>query len=121
MTRPLVDSRLGKRLGPHFYDRVGTVQVATVTRGAAGSKDKAYSDDATRENLPCRISPVGGGELERSDQVLTIVTHRIALQEKHPSIVTGERFRVGSDLYDILLVQTDSADHATYLDVEVVT
>jgi hypothetical protein len=69
------------------------------------------------------VAPTGGGEVERTDQVLTPITHRIGLVEDY-GITTAERFVASSPdgdmTFDIILVETDSQSHATYLNVQVV-
>jgi len=123
MTRGLIDTRLSDRLTPRFYPDSGTVQVATITRATAGSQVKAWADDPTRKDIPCRVSPTGGGEIERDDQVLTPITHRIGLTSDY-GITTDERFVAsspdGETTFDIILVETDSQSHATYLNCQVV-
>lgn len=125
MTRPLIDQRLGLRLETHFYPDSVTIQTATFTRGTAGSKVPTWTDDPDRTDIPCRIAPTGGGEVERTDQVLTNITHRIGLVEDF-GIRTGERAvaEVTPDgvaqTFDIILVETDSQTHATYLNCLVV-
>lgn len=119
MTRPLDDPRLGAHLGHHFYDRLATVQTPTTTRGTAGSRQVAYADDPARTELPARLSPVNGSEVKKDDQLLSRQTHRIGFQED-VDLTTTERVRIDDDFYDVLLVQPDSAQHTTYVDVEVV-
>lgn len=115
MTRPLVDSRLGKSL-QHFYPTQATIQTATKTVGAAGSDRQAFADDPDRTDLDCTIAPLTATELERPDQQLLRATHRVAFME--PVTVTAlERVRIGSQVYDIEGVEDDSHGHATYLNV----
>jgi len=125
MTRTLIDSRLSARLTPQFYPDRLTVQTSTVTRAAAGSQVKAWADDPSRTDLPCRIAPTGGGEVERTDQVLTNIDHRIGLASDY-GITTEERIVCSvtpdgvAQTFDVILVETDSQAHATYLNVLVV-
>lgn len=123
MTRGLIDSRLSKRIEQRFYPDRLTVQTATVTRGSAGSQVPTWVDDPDRADIPCRVAPTGGGEIKRTDQVLTLITHRIGLVSDC-GITTAERVVVsspdGPTIFDIVLVETDSERHATYLNCQVV-
>jgi SPP1 family predicted phage head-tail adaptor len=119
MSRGLLDSRMASKLG-RFYPSRCTIQIATNTRGTAGSKVSTFADDPTRLDLPCAIAPVSGKEIERDNQTVVIATHRIAFATT-VDVTEAERARIGAVVYDILAVQTDSHEHATYLDCEVVS
>ena len=125
MTHSLIDPRLSQRLELTFYPDLLTVQTSTIGRGAAGSQVKTWATDPARTDLPCRISPTGGGEIERTDQVLTNIDHRIGLASDF-GITTEERIVCSvtpdgvAQTFDVILVETDSQSHATYLNVLVV-
>jgi len=121
MTQPLamIDGRLGQRLHNFYPDRA-TVRRAVITRDGSGAEVLTYSE-VLYADVPCRIRPVSGGEVEDIDQTFTRTTHRIAFQNPQAGIGTEDRATIAGQDYDLILVQLDSAGHATYLDVEVVT
>lgn len=103
-----------------FFPVTGSVQERTDTLDAHGQPVPTWANHASITNVSARIMPKGGRELKRSDGTVAISTHVIGLRGHYADARPDMRFVSGSDVYDILLVESDGQSSYTHLVCEVV-
>ena len=115
--RPLTDSRMLDQLAD-FFPQICTIQTATESINATGDVIQTWSDFLA--DLPCRKSPAGGSENKRSNMTYSIYNFIILLRDYYDTITNKMRAKVGSDYFDILVVEHDAQSEMTRLTVELV-
>ena len=119
MARPLIAPGMFARLYS-FYPVTVTIQVATEARGTTGDFTPYWNNKLGYVDLDCRLSPAGGKEIKQPDQTYVIATHIIAIAGYYPGIDETERAVIGSQTFDILLVENDGQGDSTRLLAEIV-
>lgn len=119
MARPIIAPGMFARLY-NFYPTRVTIQVATEARGTTGDFTPYWNNKMGYVDLDCRLSPAGGKEVKQPDQTYVIATHIIAISGYYPGIDETERAVIGSQTFDILLVENDGQGDSTRLLAEVV-
>ena len=117
---PLVDTRLLTELVDFFPDTC-TIQIATTAYNAFGDGIKTWGSYAGHVDLPCRRAWTGGGEYRRPAQSFGINTFTIVLRGYYDTITNEMRVKMGSNYYNILLIEYDAQDTMTRLTAELVT
>lgn len=119
MTRTAVDPRrLSQSLSDFFPDEI-TIQEATEAIGAGGKRTYTWSALAGHTDIPGRVAPKGGREVQREDGNIAISTHTIALRDYYSNVRPFHRANDGTDVYDILLVERDGQSSYTRLTCEI--
>ena len=124
--RTLTHPRMAQRMGAAMFPSSCTVQVATVTRSAAGAEVKSWADLAGHVAIPCNLAPTPRtvhpvAEQLRRNQTPVITEWDMALQGYYPAITAAHRAVVGGTVYDLESVTHDSQHRFTVLTARVVT
>ncbi len=99
-------TRMRRRFASLLPD-VATVQRAVVTADGGGGQTEAWT--VLAEAVPCRLSPVGGGETKRgsarggdriADEAISIVTFAAGTD-----ITEADRVVIAGDTFDVTLVR----------------
>jgi head-tail adaptor len=116
-----IDPLMGLALDDFFASRC-TIQSRTDARDAAGQSAPAWADLAGHLAIHCQLySKPAGYESRQPAQTITVQQWTCALREAYPTVTTLHRCVVDGTAYDIVGVSTDSAGHATYLTLELVS
>ncbi|KAA3645332.1 MAG: hypothetical protein DWQ07_12755 [Chloroflexi bacterium] len=122
MARQIVDPRMLDHLGDLFPSKV-TIQFNAPFSDdveTGGEELPRWNDLPDHVDLDCRLSPSGGKEVRNERQSYNVSTHFITIKGHFPSITANMRALIGSQAYNILLVQADGQSVVTKLTVEVV-
>jgi len=120
VARPLIAPGMLARLGS-FYPVTVTIQAVTEPQDSYGDPDPTYANKVGYIGLPCRLAPSGGQEVKRPDQTYVVGTHTIAIAGYYAGIDEKDRAVVGTETFDILLVESDGQSESTRLIAEIVT
>lgn len=116
-----IDPLMGLALDDFFASRC-TIQARTATRDATGQATPAWADLAGHVAIHCQLySKAAAYEQRQPAQTITVQQWTCALREAYPAITTLHRAVVDGTAYDVVGVSTDSAGHATYLTLELVS
>jgi head-tail adaptor len=119
MARSLIDPRLLAALADAFPLTI-QIQAATTTQDAYGAESQTWATIANG-SIACCLWPDKGTEVRRSDQTLSVATHKALLAGYRSDVTVLHRAVVGAIPFDILAVQHDSQRLATRLLLEIVT
>lgn len=98
----LVHPDLMKTLRVDFFNRTGTIQQANKSQSTTGQEKKTWSNVPGMINIPCRISPAGGGERRFQTQVYMDASDIVVLSGKYDGITEEMRFVDDKgNIYDI--------------------
>lgn len=120
MARALIHPGMLARLH-EFYPVTVTIQAVKETQGTTGALRSLWTDKTGYVDLGCRLAPAGGKELKRPDETYVVATHVIAITGYYPGIDEKDRAVVGTQTFDILLVESDGQSESTRLLVDLVT
>ena len=120
MARPLIAPAMFSRLF-NFYPATVTIQAVAEPQDSYGAPDENWADRVGYIDLECRLAPSGGQEVKRTDQTYAVSTHIIAITGYYPGIDEKDRAVVGTETFDILLVESDGQSESTRLIAEIVT
>ena len=120
MARPLIAPGMFARLY-NFYPATVTIQEVSEPQDVYGATVPSWADRAGYVDLECRLAPSGGQEVKRTDQTYAVSTHTIAITGYYPGIDEKDRAVVGTETFDILLVESDGQSESTRLIAEIVT
>lgn len=118
---PLVHPRMLAQVGDQVYPDFCTIQSGAEAQDASGFPVAAFSDVAGLAAIPCRLSPLGGGETKSPSQVYAVATHAINLRGYYPAITPKMRAQIQGQAYDVLLVEHDGQRASTRLVAQVVS
>ena len=104
----------------HAFPSTCAIQRATESRGATGEVILSWGDAPGMTAIPCRVAPTGGREVKRENQTYVVATHYILLRGYYGGISERDRAVVGSQVYNILLVEHDGEQSVTRLECEVI-
>ena len=120
MARPVVAPGMFPRLFS-FYPVAVTIQAVTEPQDSYGAAVPSWADRAGYVELECRLAPSGGQEVKLPNQTYAVSTHIIAITGHYPLIDEKDRAVVGTETFDILLVESDGQSESTRLVAEIVT
>lgn len=117
--RALIHDKMFARLH-EFYPITVTIQEATEPQDTYGAPKPRWTNKIGYVDLPCRLAPAGGEEVKRADQTYVVASHIIAIGAFYPGIDEKSRAVVGTQTFNILLVESDGQSESTRLAVELV-
>ena len=120
MARPLIAPEMFTRLF-NFYPDTVTIQAIAEPQDTYGGAVPSWADRVGYIDLDCRLAPSGGQEVKMSDETYAVSTHTIAISDYYPGIDEKDRAVVGTETFDILLVESDGQSESTRLIAEIVT
>jgi len=120
MTSQLIHPELLDMLSVDFFPLHGKIQEATETQSTTGQAKPAWNDVEAWTNIPCRVSPMGGGERRYATQTYVDATDVALLAGTFTGLTEKMRFVVDERIYDILHVETDSEGVTTRLTLRTV-
>jgi len=103
-----------------FYPSTVTIQEYTEAQDSYGEPVKTWANKMGYVNLRCRLAPSGGQEVKLPNQTYVVTTHMIAIADYYPGIDETDRAVIGTQTFDILLVENDGQGESTRLAVEIV-
>ena len=109
---PLIDDRLLTAIGD-FFPTECDIQERTDTLDAAHQPIPAWADIAGLTELPCRKAPSSGGEYKRPDKTFATNVSIIEIAGYYSDIEVINRVIIGTDYYDILLIEHDGSSKFT--------
>ena len=109
---PLIDGRLLTAVAD-FFPTECTIQEATSTLDAAHQPIPVWADIAGHTDLPCRKAPSSGGEYKRPDKTFATNVSIIEIAGYYSDIEVINRVVIGTDYYDILLIEHDGSSKFT--------
>ena len=109
---PLIDDRLLTAIGD-FFPAECDIQERTDTLDAAHQPIPAWADIAGLTELPCRKAPSSGGEYKRPDKTFATNVSIIEIAGYYSDIEVINRVVIGTDYYDILLIEHDGSSKLT--------
>ena len=115
----IIDGRL-LTANADFFPSTCTIQDFTEALDAAHQPIKTWADLAGHIDLPCRKAPGRGDEYKRPDQTYAINVSIIEIAGYYSTIEETYRVEIGTDYYDILLVEHDGSSKLTRITAEIV-
>jgi hypothetical protein len=119
VARPIIAPKMLIRLH-EFYPVTVTIEEVTELQGTMGEPNEEWANKLGYVGLDCRLSPSGGKEVKRPDQTYVVATHIISIAGYYPGIDEKDRAVIGTETFDILLVENDGQGDSTRLLAEIV-
>lgn len=117
----VVHPQMLQRLVGLAFPSTCTIQTATEGQDSFGAVTRTWGNLAGHVDLPCRLSPAGGSEQPRPQDIYLASLFTITLAGNYPTITETMQAVIDGQAYNITAVDQDGQSAQTRLSAKLVT